>query len=70
MAGRPMRLKLSRKILHCELEPIIWEQRMCRPHDHACSQAFSVEGPTIGFPLMSDIAVLINTAVAVLAAVC
>jgi GntP family gluconate:H+ symporter len=34
-----------------------------------CSQAFSAEGPTIGFPLMSDIAVLINTAVAVLAAV-
>gem|GEM_PF-355742 len=31
-------------------------------------QAFKVEGPTIGFP-MSDIAVLINTAVAVLAAV-
>ena len=36
---------------------------------HICSQAFNVEGPTIGFPLMSDIAVLINTAVAVLAAV-
>ncbi|MDQ0862927.1 GntP family gluconate:H+ symporter [Arthrobacter globiformis] len=34
-----------------------------------CSQAFSAEGPTIGFPNMQDIAVLINTAVAVLAAV-
>ncbi|GAB15924.1 gluconate permease [Arthrobacter globiformis NBRC 12137] len=34
-----------------------------------CSQAFSAEGPTIGFPHMQDIAVLINTAVAVLAAV-
>ena len=42
---------------------------MCRLTTDPCSQAFSAEGPTIGFPLMSDIAVLINTAVAVLAAV-